>query len=261
MEVRLVNRVEDGPKCFLHDAVSQGGDAQRALLAIVLGYVDSPDGLRLVRFALQLVDEGRHLALVVRLERIPRLAIHAVGLAARSRQYPFSRYVHPVVPVQQVVQVGEPVFWMLTGRLCQEPLLFCHLRRVHTSLLRLSLLVLLHSSNCPPSPCGRLSRPRTTTRALPHVRHWPQAGLLRFWLLVDLQVLVCHHAFMAAFRRWATRYRRALTSGVGAGIPVGLVSGYLTVHVSFLYALGGSIAVALALGCVYGYLFRLGSRE
>ena len=36
-----------------------------------------------------------------------------------------------------------------------------------------------HPSGCPPSPCGRLSRPRTTTRALPHVRHWPQAGLLR----------------------------------------------------------------------------------
>ena len=52
MEVRLVNRVEDGPKCFLHEAVSQGGDAQRALFAIVLGYVDSPDGLRLVRLAL-----------------------------------------------------------------------------------------------------------------------------------------------------------------------------------------------------------------
>ena len=68
--------------------------------AIVLGYVDSPDGLRLVRSALQLVDEHRHLALVVRLERNPRLAVHAVGLAARSRQYPFSRYVHPVVPAQ-----------------------------------------------------------------------------------------------------------------------------------------------------------------
>ena len=124
VEIRLVNRVEDGPKCLLHDAVSQGGDAQRALLAIVLGYVDSPDGLRFVRLALQLVDEHRHLALVVRLERNPRHAIHAVGLATRSRQYPFSRYVHPVVPVQQVVQVGEPVVWMLTGRLCQEPLLF-----------------------------------------------------------------------------------------------------------------------------------------
>ena len=36
-----------------------------------------------------------------------------------------------------------------------------------------------HPSDCPPSPCGRLSRPRTTTRALPHVRHWPKAGLLR----------------------------------------------------------------------------------
>ena len=34
-------------------------------------------------------------------------------------------------------------------------------------------------SDCPPSPCGRLSRPRTTTRALPHVRRWPKAGLLR----------------------------------------------------------------------------------
>ena len=36
-----------------------------------------------------------------------------------------------------------------------------------------------HPSDCPPSPCGRLSRPRTTTRALPHVRRWPKAGLLR----------------------------------------------------------------------------------
>ena len=36
-----------------------------------------------------------------------------------------------------------------------------------------------HPSDCPPSPCGRLSRPRTTTRALPHVRHWLKAGLLR----------------------------------------------------------------------------------
>ena len=36
-----------------------------------------------------------------------------------------------------------------------------------------------HPSDCPPWPCGRLSRPRTTTRALPHVRHWPKAGLLR----------------------------------------------------------------------------------
>ena len=36
-----------------------------------------------------------------------------------------------------------------------------------------------HPSDCPPSPCGRLSRPRTTTRALPHIRHWPKAGLLR----------------------------------------------------------------------------------
>ena len=35
MKIRLVNRGEDGPKCFLHDAVSQGGDAQRALFAIV----------------------------------------------------------------------------------------------------------------------------------------------------------------------------------------------------------------------------------
>ena len=34
-------------------------------------------------------------------------------------------------------------------------------------------------SDCPPSPCGRLSRPRTTTRALPHVRRWPKADLLR----------------------------------------------------------------------------------
>ena len=34
-------------------------------------------------------------------------------------------------------------------------------------------------SDCPPSPCGRLSRPQTTTRALPHVRRWPKAGLLR----------------------------------------------------------------------------------
>ena len=31
-----------------------------------------------------------------------------------------------------------------------------------------------HPSDCPPSPCGRLSRPRTTTRALPHDRHWPK---------------------------------------------------------------------------------------
>ena len=100
IKVRLVSRVEDGPKCFLHDAVSQGGDAQRALFAIVLGYVDSPDGLWLVRLALQLGEEHLHLMLVVLLERKPRLAVHAVGLAARSRQYPFSRYVHPVIPVQ-----------------------------------------------------------------------------------------------------------------------------------------------------------------
>ena len=163
MEVRLVNRVEDGPKCFLHDAVPQGGDAQRALLAIVLGYVDSPDGLRFVRFALQLVDERRHLTLVVLLERLSRLAVHAVGLATRSRQYPFSRCVHPVVPVQQVVQVGEPVVWMLTGRPCQEPLLFCHLRRVHTSLLWRSSLVF----------CTRL------TALLRHVAGFPGLGLLR----------------------------------------------------------------------------------
>ena len=84
----------------------------------LLGYVDSPDGLRLVRSALQLVDERRHLALVVRLERKPRHAVHAVGLATRSRQYPFSRCVLPVVPVQQVVQVGESEVWMLTGRPC-----------------------------------------------------------------------------------------------------------------------------------------------
>ena len=31
-----------------------------------------------------------------------------------------------------------------------------------------------HPSDCPPSPCGRLSRPRTTTGALPHDRHWPK---------------------------------------------------------------------------------------
>ena len=85
VEIRLVNRVEDGPRCALHDAVSQGGYAQRALFAIVLRYVDSPDGLRRVRLALQLVDERRHLTLVVLLERYSRHAVHALGLATRSR--------------------------------------------------------------------------------------------------------------------------------------------------------------------------------
>ena len=31
-----------------------------------------------------------------------------------------------------------------------------------------------HPPDCPPSPCGRLSRPQTTTGALPHDRHWPK---------------------------------------------------------------------------------------
>ena len=60
-------------------------------------------------------------------------------------------------------KLQQPVVWMLTGRLCQEPLLFCHLRRVHTSLLWLSSLVF----------CTRL------TALLRHVVGFPDLGLLR----------------------------------------------------------------------------------
>ena len=160
MEIRLVNRVEDGPKCFLHDAVSQGGDAQRALFAIVLGYVDSPDGLRLVRSALQLVDERRY-PLVVRLERVPRRSVHAVGLAARSH-YPFSRYVHPVVPVQQVVRLVN--LWsgcslaVFAKNLCFSAI-FVGFIHPSSGLVR----CVLHSSNA----------------LLRHVAGFPDRGLLR----------------------------------------------------------------------------------
>ena len=81
------------------------------------------------------------------------------------------------------------------------------------------------------------------------------------WILVDLQAWVCNYVRMTTVRRWARRHRRALTYGAAAGIPIGMVSGFLTSQVSFQYALIGSVTTALILGWVYSYLFRPESRE
>ena len=97
------------PNCLLHDAGPRNGDIQRALFAIELCCLVPPDVLRFACLRLQLVDEYLHLIFVVLSKRKSPLAVRAVGLPTRSRQYTFSRNDQPLVPSHKVVQDGEPV--------------------------------------------------------------------------------------------------------------------------------------------------------
>lgn len=67
--------------------------------------------------------------------------------------------------MQQTVQVGEPVSWLIARCRGQGQLLLGHRRRAHTSLLRLSSHLASTVTQLPPSPCAERCPTRTTTRA------------------------------------------------------------------------------------------------
>ena len=208
-EVRLVDRVEDGTEGFLDDPVSESRNPERARLSIALGNEHATDRERLVRLRLQEPDDVGDLRIELLPEGVAGGPVDPGRRTTGTRQNAFRGCFNPRPPVHEAVQVGEPV-----GGSCRAP---CMPGSVAFGPSSLGSYVLApaecatnqHCPNCPPSPCGRFVRPRTTTGAPPRAGHWPQAGPLRGG----------EPARFPSSQRWhsACRGRSAFTPGSARG--------------------------------------------
>ena len=54
--------------------------------------------------------------------------------------------------------------------------------------------------------------------------------------------------------RWFRKYQYAALTGFIAGVLSGVMTSYLTDHVSFLYILIGAMLIGIAAGSVYAFL-------
>ena len=108
LQIGLEDWLQDQQGSHLHDTILHRGNSQRPLLAVRLGYVHPPHGLRTIRLLAEFIRQfAQPPHQPVRRDIVERLAIDSgrpfIGLAARVR------VVQHVGAIQLVVQCIETV--------------------------------------------------------------------------------------------------------------------------------------------------------
>ena len=174
-EVRLEDRLQHQPGRGLHDPVAQGGDAQASELPRALRDHPLTRRQRTIGAAPELLAElGEDTIHACLFDSLAGLAIDTGGPRPPVAFHPLPRDEQRRGVADQVEQVAEALLLVplcpsvQLGLSSQYPLLrqlgVKRRERIHT---RPPERLLMLRSCCPPSPCGRLSRPRTTTRTPP----------------------------------------------------------------------------------------------
>src|SRR5450755_1265069 len=174
-EVRLEDRLEHELGCRLHDPVAHRRDAQASELPRALRDQPLTRRQRTIGATLELLTElGEHIINAHLLDPLAGLAINTGGTRPPVAFHPLPRDEQRRGVADQVEQVAETLLLVLGCpsvqlRLpSQYPLLGLVDRerrgRIHARPPERRVML---RSCCPPSPCGRLSRPRTTTRTPP----------------------------------------------------------------------------------------------
>jgi len=177
LEVRLEDRLEHQLQGRLHGAVPRGGDAQSpACAAAGLGNHPFPHRQRSELPGLEIISQPRQEPLLGGEHSVgpqpvhPRRPLPSVAPDPRPRHHEDGRVTH------EVEQVIEPAIRIIDRPLVQlglDPQYLrlgpFTLRPQHVGIHQRSptLPIPLLRTRCRPSPCDRLSRPRTTTTAPP----------------------------------------------------------------------------------------------
>src|SRR5712691_852219 len=176
LKLRLPDRLQHQRRRHLHDPVAQGGDAELAHLPgsslrdLVLAHRQRGVGAVPERLS-ELAQDLLHALLL----DVPAcLAINTGGLRPPVALHPLPRDEQRRGVIEQVEQIVEALLLVLRcpavqlGLPSQYPLLRLlgveRRGRIHA---RPPERLLLPRPCCRPSPCGRLSRPRSTTTAPP----------------------------------------------------------------------------------------------
>ena len=176
LEVRLENRLEHQLQRGLHDSVCGRRDAQRTDLAARLGIRLLPHPLRDEPAGLEVVSQPAEQSRSTDADGAGCHSVDAGGSCALVAPHPTPRHGEKRRVIYEVEHVIEA-----TARLGLRPLVQL---RLHREYPRLGLVqarprcarihrrpprsALRLRSRWTPSPCGRLSRPRTTTGPPPH---------------------------------------------------------------------------------------------
>ena len=189
LEVDLEDRLEHQLEGGLDDAIRDRRDPEPTALAAALGNRLLPNRPRPVAARPKLLAQPGQEALDAQhlLDVVGRLAVHARRARPSIGPDPKPRHQQRGRVADEVVEVAEPPLPIVASPLVQlaldpeYPLLRRHRlgpRRagIHRRLFSPSRRAL--QARCLPSPCGRLSRPRTTTEAPP-----PPGGIGRRWTL------------------------------------------------------------------------------
>jgi hypothetical protein len=182
LEVRLEDRLEHHLEGGLHHPIPHGRDAQPAQLAAGLGDHPLPHGQGLEHPSLQIGPElgEEHVLAPHGGDVIRRLAIHSRRAGPPVAPDPTPRLSEDSRVADEVVEVVEPTIGVVGGPSVQLGLDLRYptpgqhavpvcVRSVGVHRRPRSLPVPQLRTRCPPSPCGRLSRPRTTTGTPPHL--------------------------------------------------------------------------------------------
>ena len=174
--VRLEDRLEHQPGRGLHDPVAQCGDAQASELPRALRDQPLAGRQRTIGACLELLAElGEDTIDANLLDPLARLTIDTGGLRPPVAFHPLPRDHQGRGVAEEVEQIAEALVLVLAcpavqlGLPSQYPLLRQLDGRQRRGRLhaRPPERPLTLQSCCPPSPCGRLSRPRTSTRTPP----------------------------------------------------------------------------------------------
>src|SRR5450755_4491448 len=174
-EVRLEDRLEHELGCRLHDPVAHRRDAQASELPRALRDQPLTRRQRTIGAIPELLTElGEDTINADLLDMLAGLAIDTGGPRPPVAFHPFPRDEQRRGVADEVEQVTEALLLVpdcpsvQLGLPSQYPLLrqlgIKQRGRIHARPPERRLML---RSCCPPSPCGRLSRPRTTTRTPP----------------------------------------------------------------------------------------------
>jgi hypothetical protein len=178
LELRLKDWLEHQLEGRLHDPIPHGGDAQPACLAAGLGDHPFPCGQGEQLTGLQIGSQfgEEHLLAPVDHDGAGRLRVHSSRPSALVTPHPTPRHQQERRVIDEIEQIIEPTIRtigrppMQLGLHLQYPrrrLIEGRPRRADVHRRPPGLAVPALRFCCLPSPCGRLSRPRTTTEAPP----------------------------------------------------------------------------------------------
>src|SRR5712691_13318770 len=169
IEIRLEDRLQHQLERHLDQSVFERGNAQRAKLPRLARLRDQslPDGLRPVASLSQVfpnVLQKAYDTIGPLFDRLTRHVIRARCIAAPITGQPLPSTKQRSAIAYDVEQIREPLVGVRSTPPIQLALHVENELGIHRvgQVVHLLLASCIH---CPPLPCGRLSRPRTTMRA------------------------------------------------------------------------------------------------